>query len=399
MGSIRARKDTGALFFDFIYRGMRCRELTTLRDTIENRRTMERMLRKIEAEILLNQFDYARYFPSSQVVRKLSLAEAKVNAAAEGEGGEGLRTSLFKDFADEWLEENMIQWKRSYREMVKGIIAGHLLPKFGETEVSAITKGDILKFRASLAQVKNGSKEGLSPDRINHIMTPLRMILNEAADRYHFVTPYIGIKQLRVPKSEVDPFSLDEVNLFIANVRKDFMNYYTVRFFTGLRTSEIDGLKWKYVDFERKQIHIREVLVAGHLDTTKTIHSQRTIDMSNIVFKALKEQQKVTGKTSEFVFCTRDGSPLQYSNVSNRVWYPTLRFLNMKRRTAYQTRHTTATLWLAAGENPEWIARQMGHANTKMLFTIYSRFVPNLTRQDGSAFDRLIATHVQQMGG
>jgi integrase len=45
---------------------------------------------------------------------------------------------------------------------------------------------------------------------------------------------------------------------------------------------------------------------------------------------------------------------------------------------------------LASGEAPEWIARQMGHANTEMLFRVYSRYVPNLTRQDGSAFERLI---------
>ncbi|XOV90817.1 MAG: hypothetical protein ACFHX7_12635 [Pseudomonadota bacterium] len=49
-----------------------------------------------------------------------------------------------------------------------------------------------------------------------------------------------------------------------------------------------------------------------------------------------------------------------------------------------------ATLWLAAGENPEWIARQMGHSTTEMLFRIYSRYVPNVTRQDGSAFESLL---------
>ena len=56
----------------------------------------------------------------------------------------------------------------------------------------------------------------------------------------------------------------------------------------------------------------------------------------------------------------------------------------------YHCRHTAATLWLAAGENPEWIARQMGHTTTEMLFRVYSRYVPNLTRKDGSAFERLL---------
>ena len=58
-------------------------------------------------------------------------------------------------------------------------------------------------------------------------------------------------------------------------------------------------------------------------------------------------------------------------------------------------RHTAATLWLAAGENPEWIARQLGHANTEMLFKVYSRYVPNLTRQDGSAMERLLAANLE----
>jgi integrase len=47
-------------------------------------------------------------------------------------------------------------------------------------------------------------------------------------------------------------------------------------------------------------------------------------------------------------------------------------------------------LWLASGENPQWIARQLGHGSTEMLFKVYARFVPNLTRQDGSAFERLL---------
>ena len=68
--------------------------------------------------------------------------------------------------------------------------------------------------------------------------------------------------------------------------------------------------------------------------------------------------------------------------------------LEIPYRRPYDTRHTAATLMLAAGESPEWIARQLGHANTKMLFSVYSSFVPNLTRNDGSAMDRLITKSV-----
>jgi integrase len=55
-------------------------------------------------------------------------------------------------------------------------------------------------------------------------------------------------------------------------------------------------------------------------------------------------------------------------------------------------------MWLAAGENPEWIARQLGHTTTEMLFRVYSRFIPNLTRKDGSAFDRLVSAAMKTSG-
>jgi len=42
----------------------------------------------------------------------------------------------------------------------------------------------------------------------------------------------------------------------------------------------------------------------------------------------------------------------------------------------------------------DWIAKQMGHATTEMLFRVYSRFVPNMTRQDGSVFERMLLQSV-----
>ncbi|MDD4979496.1 MAG: site-specific integrase, partial [Gallionella sp.] len=207
---------------------------------------------------------------------------------------------------------------------------------------------------------------------------------------FDFRTPFFNLKQLRAKKTDIKPFTLDELKLIINTVRADFKQYYTVRFFTGMRTGEVDGLKWKYVDFEHRMILIRETVVAGDEEYTKNDGSQREIKMSQVVYDALKEQEKSTRKVSDFVFCNNLGKPLDHKNVTNRVWYPLLRHLDIEKRRPYHCRHTAATLWLAAGENPEWIARQMGHTTTEMLFRVYSRFVPNMTRQDGSAFERLL---------
>ena len=381
MGSIRSR--SGKLFFDFRYRGVRCREQTKLSDTPANRKRVTNILERIEAEILVGTFDYATYFPNSNSTERFRHIDAVKPASPSS-------IPSFRDFADTWFSENEPRWKHSYKITLRTSLDKHILPVFGGHQLDEITKSAVLAFRANIARIprKDGAT-GLSASRINHVMVPLRSIMNEAAERYEFSSPFKNIKPLKVGRTDVYPFTLEEVRQLIEHVRPDYKNYLTVRLFTGMRTGEVHGLKWKHVDFEHRQILVRESFVAGKQTTTKTDGSTREIQMSQPVFNALKQQSKVTCDI-DYVFANKAGNPLSDHNVTKRIWYPLLRCLGLPLRRPYQTRHTAATLWLAAGENPEWIARQMGHSTTEMLFRIYSRYVPNLTRQDGSAFESLL---------
>ena len=381
MGSIRSR--SGKLFFDFRYRGVRCREQTKLSDNPVNRKRATTTLERIEAEILVGTFDYATYFPNSNSTERFRRIDAVQLASSSS-------IPSFRDFADTWFSENEPRWKHSYKITLRTSLDKHILPVFGEVQLDEIEKSAVLAFRANLARIprKDGSS-GLSPSRINHVMVPLRSIMNEAAERYEFSSPFKNIKPLKVGRSDVDPFTLEEVRQLIEHVRPDYKNCLIVRFFTGMRTGEVHGLKWKHVDFQHRQILVRESFVAGQQTTTKTDGSTREIQMSQPVLDALKQQSKVTCDI-DYVFANKSGNPLSVHNVTKRIWYPLLKRLGIPLRRPYQTRHTAATLWLAAGENPEWIARQMGHSTTEMLFRIYSRYVPNLTRQDGSAFESLL---------
>ena len=400
MGSVRKREDTDLLFIDFRYRGIRCREQTALPDTSANRKKVQKVLDRIEAEMATGTFEYRRYFPTSKNAVKFDAIEEapgaiKPVAAQVGQGLEAQAANpdvpMFREFAETWFIEKEVEWRKSHRISTRADLDRILIPHFGDKVVSQITKADVLTFRAALAKVTaRGKATTLSARRINKIFGPLRQILCEAADRFDFRTPFFNLKQLKARKTDIKPFTLEELRLIINTVRPDYKNYYTVRFFTGMRTGEVDGLKWKYVDYERRMILVRETVVAGEDEYTKNDGSQREITMSQAVYDALKEQEKATRRVSAYVFCNSLGKPLDHKNVTNRVWYPLLRHLGIEKRRPYHCRHTAATLWLAAGENPEWIAKQMGHSTTEMLFRVYSRFVPNMTRQDGSAFERLL---------
>jgi len=385
VAKVRARKETGKLFFDFKYQGIRCREQTALPDTRENRAKLERVAKKIEASITLNQFNYADFFPQSRMVDKFASRDQLLLSLGSPD-----KLPTIKAFYETWLSEMLPTWRDSYIGSVTSIFQGHVLPEFGEKYVNRINKEELLRFRAKLASEKLGNGKQRNAKTVNKILKIFRLMMKEAAERFDFKNPFNSLKLLKEQRKDIHPLSLDDVELFLNKVRTDYYNYFKVRFFSGMRSGEVTGLRWQFVDFKRRQILIRETIVRGKVEYTKNDGSYRVIDMTTPLFEALTAQKESTGEY-DYVFCNSLGKPLDNRNVCNRIWYPMLDILKLKRRRLYETRHTTASLWLAAGENPEWIAKQLGHVNTEMLFKVYSRFIPNMTRRDGSAFENLLS--------
>lgn len=397
MAKVRVRKETGHLYFDFYFQGKRCREQTVLNDTVINRKRAAALAERIKAAITLGSFRYRDFFPNSPRAAQFDEGAPKGPAVTQALENQSLssETPLFQDFVESWWELHKVTLRFKTRESYRGTIDRYLIPHLGRLRVGEIRKSDVLQLRSALAKVpgRNGN-DTLSAKTINYTLGVLRTVLTEAADEYHFSHPMQNIKRLKQKKPEIQPFSLVEVKRILATVRKDYTDYFTVRFFTGMRTGEIHGLRWKNVDFDRGVIKVRETHTRAGVDDTKTAESVRDIEMSTIDRQALERQKKVTGQ-GDYVFCTSTGTPFDAQNLTNRVWYPLLRYLELDKRRPYQCRHTAATLWLASGENPQWIAYQLGHTTPEMLFRVYARFVPNLTRQDGSAMDRLLRSQLE----
>jgi hypothetical protein len=124
------------------------------------------------------------------------------------------------------MGEKEVEWKRSYRQKIRDILDKYVKPEFGEKGVSDIVKADLLKYRAKLAKVTHGSNT-LSASRINQIMNVIKQILDEAADRYEFSTPFQGIKPLQ---RWIDTCPVPELAHFISQVFSD--RELTTAFFT-----------------------------------------------------------------------------------------------------------------------------------------------------------------------
>lgn len=389
------RSDTGKLFFDFMWAGKRRREQTALDDTPKNRRQAEQVLRALSVDIDRGAFDYSRYFPNSRAGAEVvqTWGERQPEGPSQVAKVEGTASMpLFRDFAETWFSENEVRWRRTTRGTMRMVVDKHLFPIFGDRNVAEITRAEILAFRVEFSK-RDGRRKGetISPKSVNDTMGVLKAILDEAAARFGFASPALNIKRLKVQRTDVQPFTLDEAKLLIETVRKDYRAYLTVRMYTGMRTGEANGLKWGNVDFKRRQILVRETFTHGEQDACKTDASWREIEMSQPVYDALLTHRPKEVKDDAYVFPNAVGEAMDNHNFTNRVWYPLLRHLKLKKRRPYQMRHTAATLWLAAGENPTWIARQLGHTSLEMLFRTYARWVKDMTRKDGSAFESLLA--------
>lgn len=384
MASLRTRPDTGELFVDFTVDGVRHRERLGLVDTPGNRVTAQRRLACLEQDLADGCFVWARHFPHRRRRRAPSAGHPPT-------GPIGNPPPLLAHWARQWLLEREPLWRPATRRALHLRIERHLIPTFGSTRVDQIEPQAIWEFRARLAHCRVGREVLRAPASVNRILDTLLRILSDAAARFGFALLRREFGRLKVSRPDARPFTLAEVRRLVDAAPAGFGDYLQVRFFTGLRTGEIDGLKWEHVDFKNGGIRVRETWSLRQTQVPKSDAARRSIEMSAPVREALERQKARTWERSPYVFCSRTGGPLATNNVTDRLWRPLLTRLGLAYRRMYQTRHTAASLWLDAHENPTWIARQLGHASPELLFETYARFTPNLTRRDGTGFERLIA--------
>ncbi len=159
----------------------------------------------------------------------------------------------------------------------------------------------------------------------------------------------------------------------------------------------IIALKWSairngYIDIELSRVRNEEKR------DLKTVSSERSIKMRPSLQQILDQQREMTKEfNSEYVFVNLGGRPILQDKL-RELWSRAMKKSGLIYRRMYETRHTFASWALEAGESPQWVADTMGHANNAMVFKVYAKYIPNLTRQDGSAIENQIKENRKELG-
>jgi len=151
-------------------------------------------------------------------------------------------------------------------------------------------------------------------------------------------------------------------------------------FNTGLRPGELMALWWPKIDWVGRKARIDSNLVAGVVKAPKTEAGIRDVELIDEATAALIAQKSATFLAQEHVWHNpRVAGPWETdAQIRKTLWTPLCTRAGVRYRNPYQVRHTYASTLLTAGENPWYVAQQLGHADVEMVFRVYGKFI----RQD-----------------
>jgi len=343
-----------AVQVDFRWKGQRCRERLRLKPTPANLKYATRLKATIEHEISTGTFDYAHHFPDSGRAKRSS----------------GLRFSAcLSTFVHGLAASVEPETAREYRQACDAVIAG-----VGDHYLDNLTRAH---FRQWIAQ------SPLSKKRLDNILTPVRGALAQALeDGLIQKNPLEGFKFRRIGSAKVtiDPFTPEEVAALASVGLGHIWEFWA---WAGLRSGEVIGLRWGDVARECETISVRRSVRLGREKAPKTAAGARVL---RLLEPARGIVQKLpVGAPDDPVFINPNtGRSWHEAKALNRAFRRACRDAGVRFRYVYQLRHTFASWALSSGENPLWVARQMGHTDVSMIFRHYGKWIPDMDKEAGS---------------
>jgi integrase len=208
----------------------------------------------------------------------------------------------------------------------------------------------------------------------------------------------------RIPKKEMNIWTLDQINYFLSETKKSkyssrYNVLYYIAIFTGMRISEITGLRWKDVILDEQLIYVRQTLVCGEIKHgAKNSSSARTISIPSVLVDELKrhrqliELEKVKFSyrydETDLVLPTRHGKPIVPACI-RKAFHLTTEKLGLPRIRIHDLRHTHATLLIAQNVNVKLISERLGHSKIGTTLNIYSHVLPEMQRSVAEKLDEV----------
>lgn len=169
----------------------------------------------------------------------------------------------FGSLSEEWLIIKAPQLKASSVAKYSNLLDSYLIPEFGESQTSDITRSDIFHFSRKLL-VSGGIKaEGLNPKTVNAVLSLAKNILEYAKSEKGISIADIRHISVRQPQKPFRILSRDEqlrLSEFLCENPTPCHLGILLCLYTGLRIGEICALRWDDICLNEHYIHVRRTM-------------------------------------------------------------------------------------------------------------------------------------------
>lgn len=248
----------------------------------------------------------------------------------------------------------------------------------------------------------------LSKNTISHHHKLLSSVLNTAV--HWQLIPSNPAQRIKPPESQrtrAESYGEEEILALFNALEKAPINYkamiYTV-IYSGIRLSELAGLTWDNVDFEKKTLTVdkQRMYISGYGEIekdTKTISGVRTISLPNTVLNLLItykkhciEQKLKLGTLWQgeepgigYIFLSPNGSPI-FPLTPTKWFSEFIKKNNLPKIKFHGLRHSHASILIAEGVDIATVSERLGHSNKTITLNTYTHGIKS---KDRDASDKL----------
>ena len=302
-----------------------------------------------------------------------------------------------KEVGELWLASTeAAQLGRSTLDQYRQHLRLHIEPFIGRTKLSHLNVPTVRGFEDKLRE------SGRPPTMAKYVLRSLGALLADAQERGLIVrNPVRELRARRRGKDReerrggklkvgVDIPTPDEIKHIIQTADDKWRPLLLTAIFTGLRASELRGLRWSDVDLDKdnSKLHVRQRADRfNHIGPPKTAAGERTVPLPPMVANTLREWKlrcpKKDGKLW-LVFPNGKGNVEWHTNLVLRCLQPTLVKAGVvnavgeaKYTGLHALRHFYASWCASIGLTMKAVQARMGHSNIAVTMDTYTHIFPD----------------------
>jgi integrase len=259
----------------------------------------------------------------------------------------------------------------------------HIEPALGKVKLSELTAPRVNSFANEM--LANHSRA-----LTRKVLTSLGSLIDEAIRRgmaAHNPARSVRIKVVHDESEEGDEVEMpskDELRAILKSVTGRWRPIIVTAMFTGMRASELRGLKWEDVDLRVGVIHVRRRVDAwGSFGAPKSKAGRREIPLAPIVTSTLREWRLACPKGEanrlELVFPSPSGGVLAHACILKDGFGPLQVAAGVvadgrPKYGLHALRHAAVSLWIEQGLSPKRIQLLAGHSSIRLTFDVYGKW-------------------------